>query len=53
MKNNNDLILDRLRGLPLQKGTWMDKFDPRNPNVPQANDNVRQPAADPQGGEKE
>jgi len=38
-KAHNDLILDRLKGIPMQQGTWRDKFDPTNPNVPQANDN--------------
>ena len=38
MKNDNDLILERLRGVPMQKGTWLDKFDHRNPNRPNAND---------------
>jgi len=46
MKNDNDLILERLRGIPMQKGTWRDKFDPQNPNVPNANDNeTKQPPA--------
>jgi hypothetical protein len=40
MKNDNDLILERLRGVPMQKGTLKDKFDPRNPNKPEANDNA-------------
>jgi len=39
MKNDNDLIIERMLGIPMQKGTWRDKFDPRNPNVPNANDN--------------
>lgn len=42
--NNNKDIIDRIKGVPMQKGTWRDKFDPRNPNVPQDNDN--QKAAD-------
>jgi hypothetical protein len=51
MKNDNDLILERLRGIHMQKGTWRDKFDPQNPNVPQANDNVKPPTNDtPLGG---
>lgn len=39
MKNDNDLILERMRGIPIQEGTWMDKFDPQNPNKYWANDN--------------
>lgn len=39
MKNDNDLILERLRGVPMQKGTIWDRFDPRNPNKTWANDN--------------
>ena len=39
MKNDNDLILDRLKGVPMRKGTWRDKFDPSNPNRPNDNDN--------------
>ena len=40
MKNDNDLILQRLRGIPMQKGTWRDKFDPRSERVTNA-DRVR------------
>jgi hypothetical protein len=39
VKNDNDLILERMRGIPIQKADWKDKFHPQNPNVPQANDN--------------
>lgn len=39
MKNDNDLILEQLRGVPMQEADWKDKFDPRNPNLPNANDN--------------
>lgn len=52
MKNDNDLILERLQGVPMQKGTWRDKFDPRNPNVPQANDNEKPPQS-PDPGQTE
>ena len=39
--NHNDAILDRLRGIPMKKGTWKDKFDPTNPNKAEANDNEK------------
>lgn len=39
MKNDNDLILERMRGVPMQKGAWKDKFHPQNPNRAEANDN--------------
>lgn len=44
MKTDNDLILERMRGVPMQEGTLKDKFDPRNPNVPNANDNDQERA---------
>ena len=37
--NNNDAIIQRIKGVPAQKNTLKDKFDPRNPNKPEANDN--------------
>ena len=37
MKNDNEIILERLRGIPMQKGTWLDKFDPQYPYRPNAN----------------
>lgn len=41
MKNDNDLILERLRGIPACPMTLADKYNPRNPNVKDkpANDN--------------
>ena len=39
--NNNDAIIQRIKGVPAQKGEPMDKFDPRNPTKPEANDNVK------------
>lgn len=41
MKNDNDLILERMRGVPMREADWKDKFDPRNPNVPNSNDNAQ------------
>jgi hypothetical protein len=45
-KKHNDAVLEIMRGVPMQEGTWKDRFDPRNPNKPEANDN------DPMGGAK-
>ena len=37
--NNNDAIIARIKGVPAQKETLESKFDPRNPNKLEANDN--------------
>lgn len=48
MKNDNDLILERRRGVTMRKGRWEDKFHPQNPNRPEANDNeAREPFIPP------
>lgn len=40
VKNDNELILERLRGVgPLKPCTLQGRFDPRNPNRQEANDN--------------
>lgn len=39
MANNNDAIIERIKGIPAQQGTLKDKYDPRNPNRHEANDN--------------
>lgn len=39
MKNDNDLILERLRGVPAHKPSWRDKFEAGNPNTTETNDN--------------
>lgn len=41
MKNDNDLILERLRGVPAHKPSWQDKFETGNPNAIQTNDNTK------------
>ena len=38
MPNDNDRILERLRGLPLQPETLESRFDPNNPHRSVAND---------------
>lgn len=39
MSEHNDRILERIRGITPNKDDWRDKFNPQNPNVPNANDN--------------
>ena len=52
--NHNDEILGRMRGVPMQKGKWKDKFHPQNPNVTNANDNAGQcPVCKGNGGSYE
>ena len=43
--NNNDAIIQRIKGVPAQKGSLKDRYDPQNPNKPEANDNPAPVAA--------
>lgn len=40
MPNENERILDRMRGVPSRPADPADRFDPHHPSVPQANDNA-------------
>jgi hypothetical protein len=48
---HNDAIIQRIKGIPAQRGSFKERFDPRNPNQLHANDNAARPVETIEGAE--